>query len=128
MIDDSRAARPQAGFNAASLVYQSLADGYESRYMLVFQDEDTGNIGPVRSARFFLVQWAQEVKAALAHYGGDRRTRNYIRAHPVPFTERRRARPRQGGVPPHQVPQGAPQRLHEHQGAAQGRAQARRAP
>ncbi len=87
MIDDSRAARPQSGFNAAALVYQSLADGYESRYMLVFQDGDTGNIGPVRSARFFLVQWAQEVKAALAHYGGDRRTRSYIRNHPRQFTD-----------------------------------------
>ena len=87
MLDDSRAARPQAGFNAASLVYQATADGYETRYMLVFQEGDTGDIGPVRSARFFLVQWAQEVKAAIAHYGGDRRTRSYIKWHPRQFTD-----------------------------------------
>ena len=78
MIDDSAAARPQSGFNGASIVYQSLADGYESRYLLVFQEGESKAIGPVRSARFFLVQWSSEVDAAYAHYGGDRRTRNYI--------------------------------------------------
>ena len=87
MLDDSRAARPQSGFNAASIVYQATADGYETRYMLVFQEGDTKDIGPVRSARFFLVQWAQEVKAALAHYGGDQRTRTYIKYHPKQFTD-----------------------------------------
>ncbi len=55
--------------------------------MLVFGEGDTGDIGPVRSARFYLVQWAQEVEAALAHYGGDRRTRTYIRYHPSQFTD-----------------------------------------
>lgn len=87
MLDDSRAARPQSGFNAASLVYQATADGYETRYMLVFQEGETPDIGPVRSARFYLVQWAQEVQAAIAHYGGDRRTRSYIKWHPRQFTD-----------------------------------------
>jgi hypothetical protein len=87
MIDDNRVARPQSGFNAASLVYQAPADGYETRYLLVFGEGDTGDIGPVRSARFYLVQWAQEVEAALSHYGGDRRTRTYITHHPSQFTD-----------------------------------------
>lgn len=87
MLDDNRVARPQSGFNAASIVYQATADGYETRYMLVFQEGDTRDIGPVRSARFYLVQWAQEYESALAHYGGDRRTRTYIRYHPKQFTD-----------------------------------------
>lgn len=87
MLDDNRVARPQAGFNAASVVYQATADGYETRYMLVFGEGDTGEIGPVRSARFYMVQWAQEVEAALAHYGGDRRTRRYISTHRSQFTD-----------------------------------------
>ena len=86
MLDDSRAARPQSGFNAASIVYQAPADGYETRYLLLFQEGETESIGPVRSARFYLVQWSSEVQAAIAHYGGDRRTRTYIEAAPVPFT------------------------------------------
>lgn len=87
MIDDARAARPQSGFNAASLVYQSPADGYETRYMMVFQEGDAKAVGPVRSARFFLVQWASEVEAALSHYGGDQRSRTYIKYHPKYFTD-----------------------------------------
>lgn len=86
MLDDSRAARPQSGFNAASIVYQAPADGYETRYMLVFQEGDA-DVGPVRSARFYLAQWASEVRAALAHYGGDQRTRRHIRYNSQMFTD-----------------------------------------
>ena len=87
MIDDSRAARPQSGFNAAAIVYQAPADGYETRYMLVFQERDTKEVGPVRSARFYLTQWASELRAAIAHYGGDRRTRRHIKYNPQMFTD-----------------------------------------
>ena len=33
MIDDARAARPQSGFNGASIVFQAPADGWETRYI-----------------------------------------------------------------------------------------------
>ncbi len=71
LIDDNIAARPQAGFNAASLVYQAPADGGETRYMLVFQGQDAPTIGPVRSGRPFFLRWAAEYRSGLAHYGGD---------------------------------------------------------
>jgi hypothetical protein len=77
-IDDNRVARPQAGFNGASIVYQAPADGGETRYMMVFQEGDSAAIGPVRSARIFFVEWASEVHAAIGHYGGDRRSRTYL--------------------------------------------------
>ena len=86
MLDDARAARPQSGFNAASVVWQATADGYETRYMLVFGEGESDVVGPVRSARYFLVQWAQETRSVLAHYGGDQRTRTYIKYHPDQFT------------------------------------------
>lgn len=86
MLDDARVARPQSGFNAASVVYQATADGYETRYMLLFGEGDSDEVGPVRSARFFLVQWAQETRSILSHYGGDQRTRTYIKYHPDQFT------------------------------------------
>jgi hypothetical protein len=86
MLDDARVARPQSGFNGASIVYQALADGYESRYLLVFQEGESRAVGPVRSARFYLVQWSSEVAAAFAHYGGDRRTREYLAATPLAAT------------------------------------------
>lgn len=75
MIDDNVVARPQSGFNAASIVYQAPADGGEDRYMLVFQEMDAADIGPVRSGRPYFVYWAAEYRAAFAHYGGDEKTR-----------------------------------------------------
>ena len=74
MIDDNIVARPQSGFNAASVVYQAPADGGEDRYMLVFQNEAAANIGPVRSGRPYFVHWASEFRAGFAHYGGDLKT------------------------------------------------------
>jgi hypothetical protein len=79
-IDDARVARPQSGFNAASIVYQAPADGYETRYLMVFQEMDATDIGPVRSARIYLAQWASELNAALGHYGGDRLSLAWIKA------------------------------------------------
>jgi len=75
MIDDNVIARPQSGFNAASIVYQAPADGGEDRYMLIFQEQDAPDIGPVRSGRPYFVYWAAEYRAGFAHYGGDEKTR-----------------------------------------------------
>jgi len=74
-------ARPQSGFNAASLVYQAPADGGETRYMFVFQEGDTKDIGPVRSGRMYFLHWASEVEAAVAHYGGDNISRWYLKTY-----------------------------------------------
>jgi hypothetical protein len=86
MLDDARRARPQSGFNGASVLYQATADGFETRYLLIFGEGDSREVGPVRSARFYLVQWSSEVGAAFAHYGGDKRTRTYIAKAPVEMT------------------------------------------
>ncbi|MEA2520235.1 MAG: hypothetical protein QOF49_2315, partial [Chloroflexota bacterium] len=51
LIDDNRIARPQSGFNGAANVYQAPADGGETRYMLVFQEGESRDVGPVRSGR-----------------------------------------------------------------------------
>lgn len=79
LIDDNLVARPQSGFNSASIVYQAPADGGETRYMLVFQEGDSAQVGPVRSARVYFLHWASEVRAAIAHYGGDVRSRLQLR-------------------------------------------------
>jgi hypothetical protein len=70
MLDDSPAARPQAGLSAASVVWQAPVEGGIPRYMAVFQANDAPNIGPVRSARLYFVRWAAEWKALYLHAGG----------------------------------------------------------
>ena len=78
MVDDNVEARPQYGFNSASIVYQSPADGGETRYMMVFQERQAKRVEPVRSGRPYFVNWATEYRAAFAHYGGDVKTLAYL--------------------------------------------------
>ena len=70
MIDDHPDARPQSGFNDASVVWQAPAEGGIPRYMLLFQDRVAPAVGPVRSARQYYIAWAAEWDAVYAHVGG----------------------------------------------------------
>ena len=128
MIDDNVQARPQAGFNAASVVYQAPADGGEDRYMLVFQEGDAATVGPVRSGRPYFVRWASEFRSAFGHFGGDAKTLQQVIPGDGRIAHLRRRCPEQGrwGVPPDQDASGAPQRVHVHVHAAKGRRSPRR--
>lgn len=70
MIDDHAAARPQAGFNAAAVVWQAPVEGGIPRYMLLFQDTIPTDVGPIRSTRQYYIEWAAEWNAMLVHHGG----------------------------------------------------------
>lgn len=70
MVDDAPAARPQSGFNAASVVWHAPAEGGVPRYMLIFQEQMPQDVGPVRSARYYFIAWAAEWNAVYGHVGG----------------------------------------------------------
>jgi len=70
MIDDLGPARPQSGFSAASVVWQAPAEGGIPRYMMIFQENIPGEVGPVRSSRYYYIAWAAEWRAVYAHAGG----------------------------------------------------------
>ena len=70
MVDDHIGARPQSGFNAADIVLQAPAEGGIPRYMMVFQESIPGDVGPVRSSRYYYIAWAAELRAVYAHAGG----------------------------------------------------------
>jgi Protein of unknown function (DUF3048) N-terminal domain/Protein of unknown function (DUF3048) C-terminal domain len=70
MIDDHVDARPQSGFNAASVVWQAPAEGGIPRYMLIFQEQVPAAVGPVRSSREYFIEWAAEWRAMYVHAGG----------------------------------------------------------
>jgi hypothetical protein len=80
MIDDLQPARPQSGFNAASIVWQGPAEGGIPRYMLVFGDVIPGPVGPIRSARQYFVDWAAEWHAVYVHAGGSPGALDLLRA------------------------------------------------
>lgn len=80
MVDDHADARPQSGFNAASVVWQAPAEGGVPRYMLVFQDHVPAGVGPIRSARQYYVEWAAEYRAVYVHHGGSSQALATLRA------------------------------------------------
>ena len=70
MVDDQAAARPQSGFNQASVVWQAPAEGGIPRYMLIFGEGNPPSVGPVRSSRQYFITWAAEWHALYVHVGG----------------------------------------------------------
>ncbi len=80
MIDDSPAARQQAGLSFASIVWQAPAEGGIPRYMAIFQETVPGSVGPVRSARYYYIAWAAEWHALYAHAGGSPQALATLRA------------------------------------------------
>lgn len=80
MIDDAPAARPQSGFNSASVVWQAPAEGGVPRYMMVFQEQMPTDVGPVRSARSYFIDWASEWNAVYGHVGGSPQAMSTLRS------------------------------------------------
>lgn len=70
MIENSTDARPQAGLSQAMVVFEAVAEGGVTRFLALYQDTSPGNVGPVRSARPYYVQWALGFDAGYAHVGG----------------------------------------------------------
>ncbi len=69
MIENHTDARPQTGLSKADVVYEALAEGGITRFLGVYLQEDS-ELGPVRSARPYYLDWATEYDAAYAHFGG----------------------------------------------------------
>lgn len=77
MVENHLDSRPQSGLSSADVVYEALAEGGVTRFMPVFycgvSAEDI-QIGPVRSARMYFMDWASEYatddRPLYAHVGG----------------------------------------------------------
>lgn len=69
MIDNHKGALPQAGLNDAYLVYEMIVEGGESRLMALFKGVNLEQIGPVRSARHYFLDYALENDAIYVHFG-----------------------------------------------------------
>lgn len=71
MIDNHPDARPQWGVGAARVVYEAPVEGGLTRWLALYSAADTvAEVGPIRSARPYFIDWASEYRALYLHSGG----------------------------------------------------------
>lgn len=70
MIENSPDARPQSGLKDAEIVYEAVAEGGITRFLVVYQQKAPETVGPVRSLRLYYVDWLTPYNASVAHVGG----------------------------------------------------------
>ncbi|MDK2899037.1 MAG: hypothetical protein PWQ10_224 [Patescibacteria group bacterium] len=70
MIENSPDARPQSGIKNSGIVFEAIAEGGITRFLVLYQQEKPQLIGPVRSVRSYYIDWAAAFNASIAHVGG----------------------------------------------------------
>lgn len=70
MIENSPDARPQSGLKNSGVVYEAIAEGGITRFLVIYQQEKPQLVGPVRSLRMYYVDWLAPYDASIAHVGG----------------------------------------------------------
>lgn len=78
LIENSPAARPQSGLDAADIVYEVLAEGEITRFLAVYQSESPEVIGPVRSIRPYMVEIGDGLDALIVHAGWSQEAMNML--------------------------------------------------
>ncbi|MBI5529952.1 MAG: DUF3048 domain-containing protein [Candidatus Doudnabacteria bacterium] len=79
IIENHPDARPQSGLSSADVVYETLAEGGITRFLAIFQSSQAKAIGPVRSAREYFAEIADEWGALFAHVGGSNEVINQLK-------------------------------------------------
>ena len=69
VVDNYPDARPQSGLHDADIVYEVEAEGGITRYLALFLGTPASEIGPVRSARTYVVDLAHPYDPYFAHAG-----------------------------------------------------------
>lgn len=80
MIDNHPDARPQSALDEAFLVYEAQVEGGITRFLAFFYEgQHVEEIGPVRSARPYFLNWSQAFDAVYVHVGGSPEALKMIR-------------------------------------------------
>ncbi|MDR0397785.1 MAG: DUF3048 domain-containing protein [Candidatus Nomurabacteria bacterium] len=79
MIENSPDARPQSGLKDSGVVFEAIAEGGITRFLVLYQTEKPQLIGPVRSVRLYYVDWLTPYQASVAHVGGSAAALNLVR-------------------------------------------------
>jgi len=71
MVENHTEARPQSGLSSADVVYEAVAEGGITRFMAIYLcNLPDVQVGPVRSARTYYLDWLGEYDALYVHVGG----------------------------------------------------------
>ncbi len=79
MIENSPDARPQSGLKESGVIFEAIAEGGITRFLVLYQQEQPKLIGPVRSLRMYYVDWLAPFNASVAHVGGSQKSLKEIR-------------------------------------------------
>ena len=77
-IDNHPGARWQAGLSKAEIIYEVEVESPYTRYLCVFLAKEPKLVGPVRSARPYLINYALEDDGIFVHVGGSQDAFNEI--------------------------------------------------
>ncbi|OEF97024.1 DUF3048 domain-containing protein [Desulfuribacillus alkaliarsenatis] len=84
LIENSPQARPQSGLDKADIVYEVLAEGSITRFIAIYQSQFPESIGPIRSARKYMLDIAGYYDAVIVHAGGSPGALEQIRRQQLP--------------------------------------------
>lgn len=70
MIENSPDSRPQSGLKDSGVIFEAIAEGGITRFLVLYQQQKPQIIGPVRSVRAYYVDWVAAFNASVAHVGG----------------------------------------------------------
>ena len=82
VIENHADARPQSGLNKADVIYETLAEGGITRFLVIFLSEDS-RIGPVRSNRPYFLDWVSEYSAGYSHVGGSPQAQQLVKSYKI---------------------------------------------
>lgn len=72
MIENHEEARPQSGLSSADVLYEAVAEGGITRFLVIYYCNGAENVGPVRSARTYFLDFISEYGTSplYVHVGG----------------------------------------------------------
>lgn len=72
MVENHQDARPQSGLSSADIIYEAVAEGGITRFLSLFYCQDGGEVGPIRSARTYFLDFISEYgdSPLYIHVGG----------------------------------------------------------
>ncbi len=86
-IENNPIARPPSGLNLADLVIEAPVEGDTTRFGAVFMCREAigAGVGPVRSARYFNIDYWQQMRALTLHFGGASKVLSRFQREGMPF-------------------------------------------